>query len=252
MATPVNADAVASFFSSCHRAITGGRESLRCRVTGFFAQVGPSLAKRRQDQRAKDRVEASVFTVFEWIKPDENRLSDIFADLLDAEGIHGQGELFLAELLRVAGVPLVEGLDQAQAWREDETWLIDNPLRRIDISVDLPRFGIGIENKPWASDQADQVADYVKHMRLRHGERFLFLYWSGQGSVPSSLGREERETLERRSQLRVWSYNGELREWLEACRRVCQAPKVCWFLSDLLAYLAHTFVGKSGRAEDEL
>jgi hypothetical protein len=245
----VNTDTVTAFFSCCRRAIVAHHANVRARVGGFFTEVGPSLAKHAQDRRAKDRVQASAFTVFEWLKPDENRLSDIFAELLDAEGIHGQGALFLEELLGIAGVPLVDGLDGAKAWREDETWLIDNPLRRIDISVDLPRFGIGIENKPWASDQPDQVADYVKHLRLRYGERFLFLYLSGQGSKPSSLDREEQDGLERRNQLRVWSYQRELREWLEGCRRTCQAWKVRWFLTDLLEYLAHAFVGKPGRSE---
>jgi hypothetical protein len=249
----VNADAVTAFFSSCRWALAGHHQHLRSRVTEFTADLGPRLAARREEQQKRDRVEASAFTVFEWIKPDENRLSDIFAELLDAEGTHGQGPLFLGELLRIAGVPWVEGLDQAQAWREEETWLIDNPLRRIDISVEFPRlrFGIGIENKPWASDQPDQVADYVKHLRLRYGERFLFLYWSGQGRVPASLKREERESLERQNQLRVWSYPREVRRWLETSRQACRAARVCWFLDDLLGYLSANFVDRPGHAEEE-
>jgi hypothetical protein len=249
----VNPDAVADLFSSCRWAIAGHHQNLRSRVTMFHAEVAPSLTRHRTAQREIDRIAASAFTIFEWIRPDENRLSDIFAELLDAEGTHGQGPLFLGELLRIAGVPLIEGLDQARAWREDETWLIDNPLRRIDISVVFPRlqFGIGIENKPWASDQPDQVADYVKHLRLRYGERFLFLYWSGQGKMPSSLKREERESLECRNQLRVWSYRRELRRWLETSRQACRAAKVRWFLDDLLGFLAANFVDKPDHAKEE-
>jgi hypothetical protein len=247
----MNASAAAAFFSSCRGALAGRYQHVRSTATTFFARVGTILATHRDTQRARDRIEASAFNVFEWIRPDENRLSDIFADLLDPqEGGHGQGALFLEELLRVGGVPLVEGLDHASAWREDETWLIDNPLRRIDITVEFPRlqFGIGIENKPWAPDQADQVADYVRHMRLRYGRRFLFFYWSGDGRPPSSLKREERERLERQNQLRVWSYRRELLAWLEASRRACQAPKVRWFLDDLLGYIARTFVDRSSRS----
>jgi hypothetical protein len=151
----------------------------------------------------------------------------------------------------MAGCPGVEGLDQAQAWLEEETWLIDNPLRRIDILVELPRFGIAIENKPWASDQADQVADYVEHMRRRHGEQFLFFYWSGHGGAPSSIKPGEREKLERAGRLHVWSYQREVREWLEASRQGCQAQKVDWFLKDLLGYLARTFGGVPDTSEDE-
>jgi hypothetical protein len=248
----MNAKAVADFFSSCCRAVAGHQQNLRPAVGRFFADGAPALAEHRRRQRERDRTEASAFTVFDWIKPDENRLSDIFAELLDAGGTHGQGALFLGELLRVAGLPLIDGLDQAEAWREDETWLIDNPLRRIDITVELPHLqsGIGIENKPWANDQTDQVADYIRHLALRYRGRFLFLYWSGQGGAPASLPREQREALERQNRLRVWGYQRELRQWLEASRRACQAEKVRCFLDDLLRYLANTFVARPGRAEE--
>src|SRR5262249_25319412 len=156
------------------------------------------------------------------------------------------GTCFLAQLLRMVGLESLKSMEQARAWREDQTWLIDNQIRRIDITVDFPHlgFGIGIENKPWASDQTDQVADYVKPMRLRYGTRFLFMYWSGHGGMPTSIDRIERETLERENKLRVWSYRRELRQWLQTSRDACQAPKVCWFLDDLLNYLTQNFAGK--------
>jgi hypothetical protein len=250
----MNVPAVAAFFSSCREALAGHQKQVRSAVATFFASVGPVLAAHQAAQLARDRTEASAFNVFQWIKPDENRLSDIFAHLLDAEGEHGQGALFLEELLLIAGVSGVEGLDQAQAWLEEGTWLIDNPLRRIDITVDFPpqlQFGIGIENKPWASDQIDQVADYVKHMERRYPKGFLFFYWSGDGRPPPSLTHEQRENLERQNRLRVWSYQREVREWLEKSRRGCQAAKVSWFLTDLLGYLGKNFVDKSSRFEEE-
>jgi hypothetical protein len=95
------------------------------------------------------------------------------------------------------------------------------------------------------------VADYVNYMRRRFGERFVFFYWSGQGAAPSSLEAEERERLMRTGQLHVWSYHSEVREWLEASRQACQAPKVDWFLRDLLSYLARTFVAVPASSEGE-
>jgi hypothetical protein len=246
----MNAATVAALLSTCRFALAGHHQALRLAAARFFVALGGRLAEERARQRARDLVEASAFTVFEWLRPDENRLSDIFAELLDAEGSHGQGSLFLNELLRVAGVPAITGLDEAKAWREEETWLIDNPLRRMDIAVELPGFGIGIENKPWASDETDQVADYVEYLRRRYGSRFLFLYWSGRGAAPASLTPAERETLERQGRLRVWGYQRELRAWLEASRQACQAEKVRWFLDDLLGYLARTFTGVAALPEE--
>jgi len=248
------ANASGKFFYSCRQAIAGYQATLRSRVGQFFAEAGPGLAALRSVKIARNRVEASAFDLFEWIKPDENCLSDIFADLLDPlVGTHGQGTVFLEELLRMAGVPWVEGLDQAEAWREDETWLIDKSLRRIDISVHFPhlKFGIGIENKPWASDQVDQVADYVRHMELPFGKHFLFFYWSGHGGAPTSLTQEKRQSLERQGRLHVWSYQRELRKWLETSRQACQVKKVDWFLTDLLNYLGRTFVEVSRPSQEE-
>jgi hypothetical protein len=248
----MNPASVAAFFSSCRLALAGHDKDLRSAVTQFFGQAGASLASHRAAQRARDRVEASQFNLFEWIKLDENCLSDIFADLLDPQvGIHGQGTIFLEHLLRIGGVPCLEGLEQAEAWREETTGLIVNPLRRIDILVRLPQFGIGIENRPWAADEEDQVADYVEQMRRSYGKRFLFLYWSGDGRPPTSLPQQERERLERQNQLRVWGYHRELRDWLETSRRDCQSEKVGWFLDDLLSYLARTFVDVSVPSEEE-
>jgi hypothetical protein len=36
--------------------------------------------------------------------------------------------------------------------------------RRIDFTVDMGPDGVGVENKPWASDQEEQVLDYVRHL----------------------------------------------------------------------------------------
>ena len=54
------------------------------------------LAERRQQET--DRTQAARFNVFDLIEPDENRFSDIIADLLDPVGRHGPGTLFLSLL----------------------------------------------------------------------------------------------------------------------------------------------------------
>src|SRR5258707_2461673 len=75
----VNAAAVAAFFASCRRAVTEHHMHLRSAATTFFAGTGTLLGAHRAAQLARDWVEASAFNVFQWIKPDENCLSDIFA-----------------------------------------------------------------------------------------------------------------------------------------------------------------------------
>ena len=44
---------------------------------------------------------ASAFNVFDFITPDENILSDIIAEIIFPEGDHGQGAVFLKNLLNI-------------------------------------------------------------------------------------------------------------------------------------------------------
>lgn len=54
-----------------------------------------------------DRLLATRFNVFEYIQPNENRLSDLIADLLDPKGKHGQGQVLLREFVKtVCGTSL--------------------------------------------------------------------------------------------------------------------------------------------------
>ena len=60
-------------------------------ITAFFATMGALVA-------AAEKIDAELalrlgqgFNVFDAIRPDENRLSDILRDLLDPRGAHGQG-----------------------------------------------------------------------------------------------------------------------------------------------------------------
>ena len=68
----------------------------------FFSAVGSRVAIAEKKQRQRDRKEATRFNVFDLIEPDENKLSDVLADLLDPKGNHGQGDLFLRLLFKQA------------------------------------------------------------------------------------------------------------------------------------------------------
>ena len=65
---------------------------------------------------------------------------------------------------------------------------------------------MGIENKPWAIEQTDQIKDYVEHMRAKYGD-FAIVYLSGDGSEPQSIDEQERVKLTRANRLIVFSYN---------------------------------------------
>src|SRR4051794_32824876 len=73
-------------------------------AVGFFDAAAKVIKEAEIQESERNRTEARRFNVFSLIKPDENRLSDILADLLDPDGPHGQGNLFLRLLLEQLGI----------------------------------------------------------------------------------------------------------------------------------------------------
>ncbi len=61
-------------------------------LKSFFSEIRDKVEPQ---QRLLDQKMATGFNVFDFIDPDENKLSDILAWLLDPKGSHGQNDLFL-------------------------------------------------------------------------------------------------------------------------------------------------------------
>lgn len=68
-------------------------------IQQFFADVGSLVKLAEEEQIQRDRTYATRFNVFGLIDPDENKFSDILKDLLDPNGTHGQGGVFLGLFL---------------------------------------------------------------------------------------------------------------------------------------------------------
>src|ERR1051326_6217455 len=133
------------------------RDALVSALTDFYDRLKPRLDRFHEEHKKLDIYEATRFNTFDYIDPDENKLSDIIHDLLDPAGNHGQGVTFLAAFLETAQAPA--GLIRApfRVKREDCTLYCARFQRRIDITVDLNGFAVGIENKPWAYEGEEQL-----------------------------------------------------------------------------------------------
>lgn len=212
-------------------------------VQQFFAAAHSHVTRAEQQELERDRIEATRFNVFDLIEPDENKLSDILADLLNPGGTHGQRAIFLVSLLRQLGVHAkVTAAGCAVVRREVATYGIAKFRRRIDVLIDAGVL-IGIENKFGALEQTDQVKHYLEHLaycgRTRRDSCTL-IYLTPDGAAPESLNPIELAAAEAERRLHCWGYRRELTQWLEACRKQCTAPKIQSFLSDFLGYIGRT------------
>lgn len=211
-------------------------------LRAFFAGLAPAITVASEAQRALDRLAATNFSVFRYFKMHENRLSDIFADLLRPDGSHGQGttflRLFLEEMDRgrePGSVGNYGALEQCSVYREYRT----SKGRRIDIVLKLDDKWIGIENKPRPGEPDDQLHDYLKFLRQKD-EQARILYLSGDGEDARTIQEEDMGYY-----LNVpygLARNGpSVAHWVAECRRHCNAENVRWFLKDLVMYIARMF-----------
>ena len=222
-------------------------------LEGFFGGLGPAVDIARRAQAELDRRAATRFTLFDFFRAWETDLSRIFGGLLDPGGTHGQGEmflrLFLDEVRKVLDKGVVErfqdeDLRDSQVHLEHRT----DAGRSIDIVLKMPgSTWIGIENKPWAGEQQNQVSDYLKYLRSRGGQEndtnAWLIYLSGDGKPPETLPGVPEESM----RCPTLPYRGvqhgspSLETWIGKCRLACEAERVRWFLTDLLEYIRRWF-----------
>lgn len=180
----------------------------------FFSAVSRCAERAEVQQRRLDKRQATGFNVFDLIEPDENKLSDILADLLNPRGSHGQGDLFLRLFLQQLDLGVGAKLTRdANAHREAPTHGILKYRRRMDVLVDAGVL-LAIENKVNSSEQLDQVKDYLEHLRYctqRSHRRGVLIYLTPDGRRPESLERASFNEAEADGSLRCWSYQVQLR-----------------------------------------
>ncbi|MGO8878314.1 MAG: PD-(D/E)XK nuclease family protein [Desulfomonilaceae bacterium] len=191
---------------------------------------------------------ARDFNAFKYIAPDENLISDIFADFLNPEGPHGQGVLFLGEFLKIINPATDQEIligDKVSVIREQATDAIPNSQRRIDIVIKFEpsQFWLGIENKPWATDQSEQLSDYSDYLRNKSQDNFLLIYMSGSGAEPSreSIEPQKLSQLKNKNRFVTLCYRNDLSDWLRSCKQKCEAERIRFFLQDFTDYIERTF-----------
>ena len=196
-------------------------------------------------QKRLDRVAATGFSMFHYFKENEQRMSAIFADLLRPNGSHGQGtvflELFLEEIDRGGKDSIRKrncygSLEQCSVYTEYAT----SERRLIDIALKVGNMWIGIENKPWAHEQPEQIQHYLSFLH-QEDERACVLYLSGSGEDAETIEEDKRQHY-----LTIpYGYSNDnapsVAHWIAECQSRCEADKVRWFLKDLQGYVKRMF-----------
>ena len=221
-------------------------------ITRYFSELQFRMNIYDDAKKDMDVYLASSFSVFQYIKTDENKLSEIIADLLNPQGKHGQKDAFLQEFVKLLPNDFLYDLNTCRVARETATAYIANNQRRMDITLKFAdKFEIAIENKPWDSEQENQLQDYQEHLTRKYGEKFCLVYISGDGSPPVSIEPELKEQMEAEGRLMVLTYADEMLTWLEHCYKECKAEKIRHFIKDFIHYIEGEFENSYDTGEDE-
>ena len=240
----------------------------------FFNELAPRLEAARTVERELDRQLARQFNAFDYLRPDELRLSKMIGDLLDHKGPHGQGHVFLRLLLDKVG--FARGADLRNS-RVDVELLTENQGRldvavrwgvaAVEVDVGGGRHCLAIENKPFAGDQKDQIKKYLYWLRKNYGDRFLLIYLSPRGEAPSDYSGVKPTDLQDEAgnpvkTFRIMPYHRAedgaeddefgpfrtgfgLADWLRECREHCDVERLRWFLREAETFCERRFGGSA-------
>lgn len=223
----------------------------------FFDPLIFGYRVAKEIKKRTDKYLASDFNLIEIMGSDENKLSDIIALLIDPNGAHGQGKMFLEKFLKEikkqTANPQLQDINallscKIYVSRESFTTQIENQSRKIDLTVEFKNpkndklaFVIGIENKPWADDPENQIEDYIKHLDRISGNDYLLIYLPGLKREAESIKPETKEKLKQRGKFLETNYRKLLIPWLRECIKECEADKVRWFLKDFVSWIEKSF-----------
>lgn len=225
--------------------------STESKIPRFLHGVHGRLMGLRRARKVYEPLLAMAFNPIELLSPYENDLSRLLADLLSPYGNHGQGPLFLQAF--------IDRFELKGAWLETSTVRVSTEAqtfngRRIDIKLSfgksdalLLRGEIGIENKPTAMDQKNQVADYIEDIKRRNGENHFLIYLSGSGNGPTENSTAGLDF----PSLRVVSYV-DLSAWLKDCALQTQSIRVKFFIEEFISYINKKFGGVQDMGEQEI
>ena len=190
----------------------------------LFADMskGYMAAKAQADrQRAMGKHDYNIFTLFHDFSDEVNLHSNFIASLLDPNGDHYKGDLFLKLFLETCGIDDFS-IDTSRA-------TVFKEFKHIDIYISDGKKHIILENKVYAKDQPTQIARYIKAIQNKGAEErdvededICVLYLHPDGKLPDnqSFGDYHARLLGENPSIKfkVISYDNEILSWIDRCK----------------------------------
>ena len=158
----------------------------------------------------------NIFTLFHDFSDEVNLHSNFIASLLDPNGDHYKGDIFLKLFLETCGIDDFS-IDTSRA-------TVFKEFKHIDIYISDGKKHIILENKVYAKDQPTQIARYIEAIKKEgaEDEDIYVLYLHPDGKLPDnqSFGDYHAKLLGENPSIKfkVISYGKEILEWIDRCK----------------------------------
>lgn len=221
-------------------------------IKNLIKNVSTEIQLINTSKRLYGKQLAPNFSIFDYIATNETNLNYILADLLNPKGSHQQDDLFLKNFIKICLPNL-----QCQEWsgfldnlanigiEKEEIAYANKSDRKMDIYLtDGGKYGICIENKPYARDQKDQLNDYYQELEKRKHSHKHLVYLSQNLPSDYSVKSEDLEQWQINNEFSHIGYN-DLVDWLDACKADCQNASVLEFINQFIKFIQKKFMGLS-------
>lgn len=197
--------------------------------SNFFKEIAPIFEKRRiiLDEKRKRGDFFNVFSIL-GMERKEIRHSAFLSALLNPNGEHGLGNLFLSDFIR----NIVQKQKLKFEWDCNDVYVnTEEPTEekngRMDIYMESKGKIIIIENKIDAKDGVNQLICYDNHARTI-GNNHCLLYLTLNGQCASKISTDSKDIkLEAKKDYFPISYKDDILPWLERCLEIATLyPKV--------------------------
>ncbi len=167
----------------------------------------------------------NIFSILNMERKEVKTHSNFIYELLNKNGSHGKGslflELFLTEVLEIEDYGSIEEINTIQEDLTEEN-------RRIDFTIEISNYQIGIEMKIDAKDQKYQMYDYYQELSGRLKNQKVKLYYltlDGKEPSDSSLIKDDQNKLDKH-QYELISFTNHIIQWIEKCIKECATSTI--------------------------
>lgn len=215
-------------------------------IENFFREVRNKNELQSKLNEAYRKTLTLDFNPLNFVKWNENKVSEIIAFLLDPQASHEQGDLYLRMFVEYFELSFrYTDVSKVRVTLEENT----DESRRVDIVISYDNFKrvIGIENKiyPWTREQNFQVADYIKHLKTYcKTDDYHLIYLAPQGKILSkdSAGEDYEEMLTD-GKLKQINYEEHIIDLVHRFAMHTDNDRVRAFIRDFELKLRENFIG---------